>query len=112
MKAKHRKLEHYLVTIALGNFAHMHGYVMCSRTNRDGIERVMNRMFDEAEQRRLDALPIVLKTTLSDGVDTVRKIAGRNPEAARMMEEADDFHFTAFATPLGSPDDVTLMALH
>src|SRR4051812_46742034 len=111
MKPKHRKLEHYLMTLRLNNAHHMHGYVMCAHP--PDIEGVMGKMFECAEEKGLSAFPVAMSTRLSDSIDLVRKVMNEvAPASSKLMDEATDFHFTIIATPIGSAEDVKLMALH
>jgi hypothetical protein len=108
-----KKLEHYLVSIALGP-ADMHGYVMTSE--RSDTSRVMNRMMDEAEkfadEHRLFLLPMILQTgpLQPETVTKIREfLCTRNAAHAQVLGDATDFHFTIWMMGRDEPFNKTLM---
>lgn len=104
------KLEHYLVTLYLGE-GYLHGYVMTNDHRQ--VDAVVERMMSEAEKLGGLWLPLVLETRLNTGADIVRNIVTKlMPEAAKLMAEATDCHFTAFIMNDAHPDNATLMELH
>jgi hypothetical protein len=104
--------KHFLISIATGAGVHMHAYQMCAGKNC--LEIAASQMLDSLEKHGLKPLfGIVLATRLSKEVATVRAIASaRNAEIARLIQEATDYHFSAWFEPADSADDVRLMAIH
>jgi hypothetical protein len=110
-RQKANKVEHYLISIAAPG-GHIHSYLMTE--NKSSAEKVLNRMYAELEKAGIEVrVPIALMTTLSTGVELVRKIIGEGwPEAKQAFETATNYHLTMFMTPAGSPEDEQLMELH
>jgi hypothetical protein len=106
------KPNHYLISIPLGPNANLHGYLMCK--NRSATEQATNRMLYLIEQNNWPMpMPMILLTKLSTGLDLVRQIVAQSSdEAARVLNEATDFHFSCFAMPDTHPDHERLMTLH
>jgi hypothetical protein len=106
-------MNHYLLTISVpGNHQHMHGYLMCNGS-QNIIEGAISRMMDWMEGRGIRFLPVVLATTLTTGVNTVRKIARKQDKSVGpLLSQATNFHFTVWMMPDDHPDDRRLMKLH
>ena len=100
---------HYLITMPLAA-THLHAYLMAP--NKRYLAPVIEQMSEIAEGAG-GYLPIILATTLSTDVDTIREIISKRSEEARQhLETADDYHLTIFMMPKDDPDDIRLMKLH
>ena len=109
-------LTHLLVTLDLvPDVARLHSYVICQKSEqRRLLDRVINRMFDEAESRGIKPWPgIVLSTTLDDGWEIVEALLRRHfPDAMCKFDTVKNFHMTMWAMEADDPDEQELMALH
>lgn len=105
-------VDHYLLTVPFGVGMHLHAYVITN--SRDILAGVMDKMFQVIEQDLGERvmMPIVLQTTLGDGVNVVRGIISKDAKVARHLATVKDFHLTVFGMHESNPDDVRLMALH
>lgn len=110
MKRSKRHIEHYLITLPIGQM-HLHGYLMTD--DKRYVQHTMNQMVDIAEREGPWLLPMILQTTLSTGVDVVREVLCEIDEkAAQRFAAAKDYHLSIFSLTAHSPEDDRLMELH
>jgi hypothetical protein len=106
-----RNLEHHLLSLP-GREGYVHAYVITE--GRDGIEPVVNHMFDQAEKSGMTVvLPMILATTLD--ADNTAKVEGllkeMSPKAAKLLRKVKKFHYSIWLTSHGSGLD-WLVELH
>jgi hypothetical protein len=107
------RVKHWLLTLALAPHTHLHAYVMS--TNKRHARDAAAKLLNEAERLRSSypLASIILMTRLSSGTELVREIiAARSKEAASLLREATDFHFSVWSTHASEADDAKLMELH
>ena len=109
-----KRLKHYLISIPLPG-GYIHGYVMTNREERDILERVTDRLINEAESIGLKCWPpMALWTHLSSGVGIVRDVINKSQgdEPAKHWKTVKDFHMTGWFMRDNHPDAKRLMELH
>jgi hypothetical protein len=103
-------VDHYLLSLYLDHGYNAHCYLMC-KGNR--VQHATNKLFAELDRLKIEVrLPIVMVSRLSESIDLVRDIVGKNPDAKRTMQAATDFHMSMWLEPADSADDQKLMKLH
>lgn len=110
-----RKLVHLLITLNLTADVRMHSYVICPEKNeRNVMENVAERMFEEAEKNGIQPWPgIVLSTKLGDAAHIVQEILDEHyPQARKHFGNVKQFHLTMWMMGADVPADSKLMELH
>ena len=103
-------IKHYLLTIEASSY-YVHGYVITD--DYRAVDATMNKMADVAEQHGGIVMPIVLCTTLADGVGKVQALLSElDPKIAKAIQTATDCHQTIVGVPKEDPVNAPLMALH
>jgi hypothetical protein len=108
--------EHWLLSVYAGPIV-IHGYLICPDQEADqAVQDAVGYMMNIAEQHRLPLLGLTLATKLTEHPDIIQIVqddaSKRSPEAARLIAEVGDFCFTAWALPMGDPDNSKLLDLH
>jgi hypothetical protein len=107
-------MNHFLITLAVASDINMHCYLMCK--NGDELTaHVADRMLEHAQSKGFNpSLHIVLVTKLSSGVDIVRKILNKIPEAKMSLKASKKFHCIMWFmhSVSANEDDQKLMDLH
>jgi hypothetical protein len=90
----------------------MHAYMMSN--DKGSLPAAVNKLVEVTEEHiQGPYAPMVLGTPLTvAGTKAVRKHVARNPEAAKLMKEATDFHMTIWGMADKDPDCERLMELH
>jgi hypothetical protein len=108
-----KAIGHYLISLSLAPDANLHCYLM-SANQADTLDAASWLLVEAEKLSGQVLLPMVLATPLAaDDREAVRAIvAARGAEVQRLLQEADDFHFSIWATHVSDPTDAQLMAMH
>jgi hypothetical protein len=104
-------MNHFLITLPASSEINMHCYIMC-KEDYEITSNAADRMLEYAQAKGFEPSPhIVLVTKLSSGVNIVRKILNKIPEAKISLKASKTFHCIMWFMPANA-DDRKLMDLH
>jgi hypothetical protein len=107
-------MKHYLISVPLGRDAYFHTYLMTN--NKRDVEPATSKMMEEAEKMigHPVPLPVVLMTgpLRKQDVAVVHEAVNRDPEVAKVLKRATDYHLSIWFMTNKDPMYKKLLELH
>jgi len=107
-------MKHYLISVPLGRDAYVHSYLMTN--NAHDVEPAASKMMEVAEKAigQPVPLPVILMTgpLRKRDVAVIHEAVNRDPEIAKVLKRATDYHFSVWFMTDKDPMYKQLLELH